>query len=211
MVDRSAPAPGREPVPVEGLRQRRESARVRRAAQRRVIMLCAMLVIAIAVGEWAAFAGAGGQAVRHTRAKPVVAGRHGHGGSRAVRLVVEASGDLLIHSAVFERALVLGGGRHYNFAPLFAQIKPYIRGADLALCHVETPMTPAPATGYPVFNTPPALATAIRQTGWRACSAAAPTRSTRGKEESMARSARWIAPGWRTPAPSRRRPHRKSR
>ncbi len=34
-------------------------------------------------------------------------------------------------------------------------------------------MTPAPPTGYPVFNTPPALATAIRQTGWRACSTAA--------------------------------------
>jgi poly-gamma-glutamate synthesis protein (capsule biosynthesis protein) len=34
-------------------------------------------------------------------------------------------------------------------------------------------MTPAPATGYPVFNTPPELATAIRQTGWRACSTAA--------------------------------------
>jgi poly-gamma-glutamate synthesis protein (capsule biosynthesis protein) len=62
---------------------------------------------------------------------------------------------------------VLGGGRHYNFAPLFAKIKPYIRRADLALCHVETPMTPAAPTGYPVFNTPPALATAIRQIGWR--------------------------------------------
>jgi hypothetical protein len=103
----------------------------------------------------------------------VAAPRHGHGGSGGVRLVVEASGDLLIHSAVFERALVLGGGRHYNFAPLFAKIRPYIRRADLALCHVETPMTPAPATGYPVFNTPPALATAIGQTGWRACSTAA--------------------------------------
>ena len=87
--------------------------------------------------------------------------------------MVEASGDLLIHSAVFDRALVLGGGRHYDFAPMFAQIKPYIQGADLALCHVETPMTPAPPAGYPTFNTPPALATAIAQTGWRACSTAA--------------------------------------
>ncbi len=134
MVDQGAPAPGREPGPVGGLRQRRESGRVRHAAQRRrrtLIMLCAMLAIAVAVGEWAAFAGAGGRAVRHTHAKPVVAGRHGHGGSRVVRLMVEASGDLLIHSAVFERALVLGGGRHYNFAPLFAQIKPYIRAPTL--------------------------------------------------------------------------------
>ena len=86
--------------------------------------------------------------------------------------MVEASGDLLIHAAVFDRARVLGGGRHYDFAPMFAQIKPYIQGADLALCHVETPMTPAPPAGYPTFNTPPALATAIAQTGWRACSTA---------------------------------------
>jgi poly-gamma-glutamate synthesis protein (capsule biosynthesis protein) len=33
-------------------------------------------------------------------------------------------------------------------------------------------MTPAAPSGYPIFNTPPDLATAIRQTGWRACSTA---------------------------------------
>jgi poly-gamma-glutamate synthesis protein (capsule biosynthesis protein) len=33
-------------------------------------------------------------------------------------------------------------------------------------------MTSAPPTSYPVFNTPPELATAIHQTGWRACSTA---------------------------------------
>jgi poly-gamma-glutamate synthesis protein (capsule biosynthesis protein) len=136
-------------------------------------MVSAVLALAIAAGAWAAFGRAGGPAARQARAGAAAAGRHGHHGSHVVRLVVEASGDLLIHSAVFERALVLGGGRRYNFAPLFAQIRPYIRRADLALCHVETPMTPAPATGYPVFNTPPELATAIRQTGWRACSTAA--------------------------------------
>jgi hypothetical protein len=147
---------------------------VRRAQRRRlVITLCAMVAIAIAAGEWAAFAGAGGRAARHAHAGAVAAPRGGQGASRVVRLVVEASGDLLIHSAIFERALVLGRGRHYNFAPMFAQIRPYIRRADLALCHVETPMTPAPPAGYPVFNTPPALATAIGQTGWRACSTAA--------------------------------------
>ena len=94
------------------------------------------------------------------------------GQARSAQLVVEASGDLLIHSPVFKRALALGGGRRYDFAPLFAAIRPYIRGADLALCHVETPMTPAAPSGYPVFNTPPGLATGIRQTGWDACSTA---------------------------------------
>ena len=91
----------------------------------------------------------------------------------AVTITVEASGDLLIHSPVWERALADGGGTHYNFAALFNQIKPYIAGVELPLCHVETPMTPAPPTGYPIFNTPPALAQAIRRTGWKACSTAA--------------------------------------
>jgi hypothetical protein len=114
----------------------------------------------------------GARAVRSGRAQahPVAARPLSQG--HVVQFVVEASGDLLIHRPVWERALVLGGGRHYNFAPLFARIKPYIRSADLALCHVETPMTPAPPTSYPVFNTPPELATAIHQTGWRACSTA---------------------------------------
>jgi poly-gamma-glutamate synthesis protein (capsule biosynthesis protein) len=90
-----------------------------------------------------------------------------------VSFVVEASGDLLIHSPVFDRALELGGGSHYDFTPMFARIKPYIESADLPLCHVETPMTPAPPHGYPVFNTPPDLATSIRAVGWKVCSTAA--------------------------------------
>src|SRR5262249_2396667 len=53
------------------------------------------------------------------------------------------------------------------------QIKPIIKRVDLPLCHVETPMTPATPQGYPVFNTPPALAPAIHEVGWKACSTAA--------------------------------------
>src|SRR5262249_58238849 len=66
-----------------------------------------------------------------------------------------------------------GGAAHNTSSPMSAKIKPYTQGAALPLCHVETPMTPARPTGYPTFNTPPELATAIRQTGWRACSTAA--------------------------------------
>lgn len=114
----------------------------------------------------------GGQAVLsgHAQAAAGVAGSRSE--DHVVQFVVEASGDLLIHRPVWERALVLGGGHRYNFAPLFARVKPYVRSANLALCHAETPMTPAPPASYPVFNTPPELATAIHQTGWRACSTA---------------------------------------
>ncbi len=132
----------------------------------------ALLLAGVVAAGCASPGRTGGQAVRSSHAQAVAGAARPHSEHHVVQLVVEASGDLLIHTPVWERALVLGGGRHYNFAPLFARIKPYVRGADLALCHAETPMTSAPPTSYPVFNTPPELATAIHQTGWRACSTA---------------------------------------
>jgi poly-gamma-glutamate capsule biosynthesis protein CapA/YwtB (metallophosphatase superfamily) len=89
----------------------------------------------------------------------------------AVSLTVEVNGDLLIHSPVWEQALRDGHG-HYDFFPMLREIAPYIRRADLAICHVETPMTPRPPSSYPIFNTPPALALAIKQAGWRICDTA---------------------------------------
>jgi len=89
-----------------------------------------------------------------------------------VRLTVAASGDFLIHTPVAQRALALGGGRRYDFAPMFGPVRRVIAGADLALCHNETPLVPGPVQGYPVFRTPPDLARSIRRVGWDACSTA---------------------------------------
>jgi poly-gamma-glutamate capsule biosynthesis protein CapA/YwtB (metallophosphatase superfamily) len=88
------------------------------------------------------------------------------------RFTVAASGDLLIHSPIYARAKRLGGGRRYEFRPFFRVMKPIISAADLALCHVETPMGPGAPSGYPRFNTPAGLATAIAASGWDACSTA---------------------------------------
>jgi poly-gamma-glutamate capsule biosynthesis protein CapA/YwtB (metallophosphatase superfamily) len=86
-------------------------------------------------------------------------------------LTVELNGDILVHSPVWERALQDGHG-NYDFTPMLREIAPYIRSADLAICHVETPMSPRPPTGYPIFNTPTQLARAIKRTGWRICDTA---------------------------------------
>ncbi|HEY8763656.1 MAG TPA: CapA family protein [Solirubrobacteraceae bacterium] len=88
-----------------------------------------------------------------------------------VNLTIEVNGDLLIHAPVWQQALRYGHGS-YDFAPMLRAIAPYVRRADLAICHVETPMTPRPPQGYPVFNTPTQLARAIRRTGWRICDTA---------------------------------------
>ena len=99
-----------------------------------------------------------------------------------IELTLSFSGDLLIHSPVYGRALTLGGGQTYNFTPLFQQIKPYVERPDLAFCHVEVPMTPAPPSSYPIFNTPPSLAKAIAATGWDACDTASNHSLDQGEE-----------------------------
>ena len=89
-----------------------------------------------------------------------------------VEFTVAASGDLLVHEPVAARALANGGGRRYDFRPMFGSIRGRIAGADLALCHIETPLVPGPVQGYPSFRTPPALAQSVRAVGWDACSTA---------------------------------------
>lgn len=102
--------------------------------------------------------------------------------AETVELTLAFSGDLLIHAPVFDRALELGNGERYDFAPLFEEIRPYVADADLAFCHVETPMTSGPPAGYPLFNTPPELAQGIATTGWDACSTASNHTLDQGEE-----------------------------
>ena len=79
-----------------------------------------------------------------------------------------ASGDLLIHTPLAARALALGGGRTYDFAPMFDPVRAHIARADLALCHVETPLVPGPVQGLPELPQP-ALARPLDCTGGLGC------------------------------------------
>jgi poly-gamma-glutamate capsule biosynthesis protein CapA/YwtB (metallophosphatase superfamily) len=89
------------------------------------------------------------------------------------RITVAASGDFLVHTPVWQRARVYArNGKHYDFAPMFRPIRRVISRADIALCHVETPLVHGPPRTYPIFHTPVALARAIEQTGWDVCSTA---------------------------------------
>jgi poly-gamma-glutamate capsule biosynthesis protein CapA/YwtB (metallophosphatase superfamily) len=100
---------------------------------------------------------------------------------RAVRLTIGVSGDLLPHLQIVARARVLAHGRGYDFRPLLRPIRRWVRRNSLAFCHIETPLTPAAPAGYPRFNSPPALARAVRATGFDACSTASNHSLDRGQ------------------------------
>ena len=92
----------------------------------------------------------------------------------ADHFTVSASGDLLMHKPLLDRARANGSGGDYDFTPFFHKIKPYVAKVDLGLCHVETPMGPGPPTTYPIFNTPRDLAKSIRRSGWNASAPSEP-------------------------------------
>lgn len=90
-----------------------------------------------------------------------------------ITITIAASGDELPHSPVNRSALAYGGGSHYDYAPMFAEISPLLSDADLAICHLETPLsktnTNLSQPGKLVFNTPRELATGLKAAGYDAC------------------------------------------
>ncbi|WP_129336816.1 CapA family protein [Cellulomonas endophytica] len=87
-------------------------------------------------------------------------------------VTIVAAGDVLPHEPVLASATAPDGT--VDFSPLLAPLDPWVRGADLALCHLEVPVAPpgvAP-TGYPLFGAPAALVGDLAQAGWDGCSTA---------------------------------------
>ncbi|MFD4246170.1 CapA family protein [Streptomyces sp. NPDC058525] len=85
-----------------------------------------------------------------------------------------ASGDVLPHTSVIQRAANDAGGDGHDFRPMFSGVKPVVSGADLALCHMETIYgdEDGPFSGYPAFVSPPSVADALKDTGYDGCSTA---------------------------------------
>lgn len=88
------------------------------------------------------------------------------------------TGDLIPHSPVVAAAERMageaGGVRAHDFRPLFADVADRIAAADLAVCHLETPLTDdrSAISGYPRFNGPAGLADDLVAIGYDACSTA---------------------------------------
>lgn len=86
------------------------------------------------------------------------------------------TGDTLAHSSVVTQARENASGttREYDFAPMFDAVAPYISAADLAICHLETPLSPdnTDLAGFPTFNVPREMATGLRDSGYDGCTTA---------------------------------------
>ena len=80
------------------------------------------------------------------------------------------TGDILPHSPLVARAKRNAQG----FSPMFEDITPLIASADLAICHLETPIAPEgeSLSTFPFFGVPATIAEAIAKAGFDRCSTA---------------------------------------
>ncbi|MEU3252458.1 CapA family protein [Streptomyces sp. NPDC006997] len=107
------------------------------------------------------------------REPPDRPGRPAPAAARDRGFTLVASGDVLPHSSVIDRARFDAGGQGYDFHPMLAGIAPVVSRADLALCHMETVYGEnGDYTGYPLFKSPPEIARALADTGYDGCSTA---------------------------------------
>lgn len=80
-------------------------------------------------------------------------------------LTLNAVGDIIMHLPIVDSARKPDGS--YDFRPIFKQIHPYLRQADISVAVLETQLE-APGrsySGYPCFNSPGAIADAILWSG----------------------------------------------
>ncbi|MEV0288340.1 CapA family protein [Kribbella sp. NPDC050820] len=90
------------------------------------------------------------------------------------RITLVATGDVLLHERLWTSAKRDGRNGEWDFAPIMSSIKPIVQDADLAIAHLETPLAPlgGPYRGYPLFQGPPQIAAALKQTGYDVCTTA---------------------------------------
>jgi poly-gamma-glutamate synthesis protein (capsule biosynthesis protein) len=85
-----------------------------------------------------------------------------------------ATGDVLVHQGRALTAGALQDDGSYDFTEVFAAVAPLIGAADLAICHLETPVAPpgGPFRGYPSFAVQPEIVGALAGAGYDECSTA---------------------------------------
>ena len=79
---------------------------------------------------------------------------------------IMANGDLLYHDLLYMSALQSDGT--YDFTENYQYVKPWLKKADLVLGDFEGTIRPNyPLAGYPLFNAPESVVSAIKDAGYQ--------------------------------------------
>ena len=134
-------------------------------SRRRLVAVALLAVLGLAACTVQGEGNGGGPSASATSA--------GSGQDGSFSVTVAAAGDVLSHAAVTRDAQKNAGGKGFDFRPMFADVTPLISAADLALCHMETPIaqtdTHLTVGGELVFNTPHEMLDGVKSAGYDGC------------------------------------------
>lgn len=94
---------------------------------------------------------------------------------RPATITLAFGGDVLLHGPVNDQAAAYGAqtGAPYDYSPMFAPLAGVVGAADLALCHMEVPITPdGRISSYPSFGSPAQVVAGVASAGYDGCSTA---------------------------------------
>lgn len=94
-------------------------------------------------------------------------------------LTLAFTGDALWHSPLWRQAernyaATHAGGSGMDFTPMLAELRPVLESADLAVCHLETPIAPEGEqySTHPLYGVPADVVPALADAGFDRCSTA---------------------------------------
>ena len=88
------------------------------------------------------------------------------------------TGDILVQRGLWptaaKNAQTFGSTEPYDFSPMFSDVAELLSNADLAVCHLESPIAPPGSEpfSYPKYQVPAQIIPAIADAGYDACSTA---------------------------------------
>lgn len=88
------------------------------------------------------------------------------------------TGDILVQRGLWptaaKNAQTFGSTEPYDFSPMFSDVTELLSNADMAVCHLESPVAPpgAELLSYPTYQVPSQIVTALADAGYDACSTA---------------------------------------
>jgi poly-gamma-glutamate capsule biosynthesis protein CapA/YwtB (metallophosphatase superfamily) len=82
-------------------------------------------------------------------------------------VILAAAGDVMVHSPQFKGAYLPEEDK-YDFNDNFTYIAPYLQKADFAVANLETTLAGPEYgySGYPLFNSPPEIVSALKEAGF---------------------------------------------
>ena len=95
-----------------------------------------------------------------------------------VPITLAFTGDILVQKGLWPSAAKIaqssGSTEPYDFAPMFGDVAELLTNADMAVCHLESPIAPPGAElfSYPKYQVPAQIIPAIAEAGYDACSTA---------------------------------------